>query len=684
MKSWSKVLVCKCAGIIALAAFAAPGDLVFSEDFEQTLDGWKPFKKSAHNPWKIESGIGRPRGVAMPPTSCLVWERSAEDSPTYGLMRIVPVKPGQILKLTVSTLMESDPKGFTKGPNVAIGIGNAKKFSIWKATNRFAEHNLRDVHGWHTLELTLPAIPAEADRIQIVFEVDGKSVGRFRFDDLEIRVAEEKELDLFTCSRAGWTGAEGKVLFSSVVCIGSEKCPRKDLVLRLSAGAKSWPVALDSRNIAESVVDIAELPLGATPVRLTASAADGKELGSVERTFTREPVRPMGKRPKVHFDAHQRMVIDGEPIFPLGIYWHYRDNDDDEALKMLAASPFNFVVSYDKNLSREMMDRLAATGKKVFVNLSVAYKFPPEARTRPLKTIKSEADAEAFVREKVALLKNHPALLGWYIADELPQSMMPTLRARQVLLKRLDPEHVTGMCLIGANGLREFSDCADWMGMDCYPVGGLSASEEEKVHPNMQMFSAICERAQEQTKGLKPVWPVPQAFNWQADYPNETYPWMRFPNFAECRSQAWLNLAGGGNGFCYFMFHSIYRAWKKGDRQPYEDLIRSVEEVRKLGNIFLSTESAPQIAEVPTSLSVRSLSHRGARYVILCNKTWQSVAGQLVLPDAWDAASVEVGEKTVLKGGTTLAYDLPPIGVSVMRLIRKNDLIKAKKGKTKL
>ena len=268
------------------------------------------------------------------------------------------------------------------------------------------------------------------------------------------------------------------------------------------------------------------------------------------------------------------------------------------------------------------MDRLAATGKKVFVNLSVAYKFPPEARAHPLKAIKSEADAEAFVREKVALLKNHPALLGWYIADELPQSMVPTLRARQALLKRLDPEHVTGMCLIGANGLREFSDCADWMGMDCYPVGGLSASEEEKVHPNMQMFSAICERAQEQTKGLKPVWPVPQAFNWAWYRPTVRNPEHRVPTAEEFDNMTWQAIAAGANGLVYYVFEDIFTKQDPADAErTWTYMKKTTLTVRDRMPILLSRPGRTSMT-FPKGVNARAwTTDSGETWVLAVNTT---------------------------------------------------------------
>ena len=66
-------------------AVAFGGDVLFSESFENGLSDWKPFKRIPFDAWKVEKGIGRPVGVACPPTTCLVWERKADDPEPYDL-----------------------------------------------------------------------------------------------------------------------------------------------------------------------------------------------------------------------------------------------------------------------------------------------------------------------------------------------------------------------------------------------------------------------------------------------------------------------------------------------------------------------------------------------------------------------------------------------------------------------
>ena len=89
----------------------------------------------------------------------------------------------------------------------------------------------------------------------------------------------------------------------------------------------------------------------------------------------------------------------------------------------------------------------------------------------------------------------------------------------------------------------------------------------------------------------------------------------------------------------YFMFNSIYGEWKKGNRQPYEDLMCSVGEVRKLADVLLSVEPAPKVAGMTDKIAVRAISHKGSQYVIVCNRTWQPVSGELKLEGAWRRAT---------------------------------------------
>ena len=56
--------------------------------------------------------------------------------------------------------------------------------------------------------------------------------------------------------------------------------------------------------------------------------------------------------------------------------------------------------------------------------------------------LKTEADEEALIRSRVKQFRDHPALLAWYLNDELPQTYMPRLEAHQRWVAQ-DDNHFT-------------------------------------------------------------------------------------------------------------------------------------------------------------------------------------------------------------------------------------------------
>ena len=68
------------------------------------------------------------------------------------------------------------------------------------------------------------------------------------------------------------------------------------------------------------------------------------------------------------------------------------------------------------------------------------------------------------------------------------------------------------------------------------------------------------------------------------------------------------------------------------------------------------------------SLTARAFLYEGRAYVVACNLTWSRRAATLTLSGQWQKPMTEVGAPARLVGGNELKIDLPPIGVSVIRL----------------
>jgi hypothetical protein len=71
----------------------------------------------------------------------------------------------------------------------------------------------------------------------------------------------------------------------------------------------------------------------------------------------------------------------------------------------------------------------------------------------------------------------HPVTRGWYVADEPGVQDIGVERWWAQQIRALDPAHPTLSVHFGCSGaqasetMRPFTDAADWLGTDCYPVG---------------------------------------------------------------------------------------------------------------------------------------------------------------------------------------------------------------------
>lgn len=647
---------------VAILGAAVLSALVPNGGFEQGLDGWEV--RGEKKVWCLGAGAGRPPKPSTPPTQALVWERGESDPKGAWIGTEVPVEPGRIYRITVWATVDR-LSGNKRNPGFSVGIGTKVRYSKWCCSTRlrFDRTEEVDLDGWRRLTNVTPPIPGDADRMVIALQVDGDAVGRVRFDDVTLEPIGERVIENFCCMAPGRAASSGPVLFSASLCYDVTRYPPAAVRAKLKWNSGERTMKLVGADAVELDVDAAEFQMGPNEVTLSLETVDGRTIAKEAIDFTRTAPDPEKRRTK--FDARGRLLVDGRPVFPLGVYWHYCNNGDEEAYDLLAKTPFNFVVSYDKDLKDTAeLDRFHKRGFGVFSSLAHCY---PWISYRPAG-VKDEASAVRHVERVVKMIRNHPAHWGWYLVDEPTMDKIPSVLAQYRRVKALDPDHVCGTMTWTPNDQRMLAQCGEFVGVDTYPIGCLGATEEQKKFPDLAEITRECAIAREQVRGRRPLWQAPQAFNWQGDFPKVKYPWMRMPTREEFVSQAWQSIASHADGFCWFDFRSIYADWKKGDHAPFENLCAALEEVRRLSPVLLSDEAPPALKGMDATLTARSFQYEGCAYVVACNLTWKRRTATLELSGEWSDPVTEVGAAATLDGGHRLALDLPPIGVSVLRL----------------
>ncbi|NLX96351.1 MAG: hypothetical protein GXY83_09255 [Rhodopirellula sp.] len=380
----------------------------------------------------------------------------------------------------------------------------------------------------------------------------------------------------------------------------------------------------------------AGLPVGQYTLTVRLLSPDAKELQSASHRIER---MPDGFQPTCTIDESRRLLVGGKPFFPLGMYFSTIKEDD---LKTFADSKFNCLMAYGSP-RRDQMDLAERYGVKVIYSIKDWYfgaKYcPPD--------IKSIADEEGKIRRRVGEFRDHPALLAWYLNDELPQSYMEQLNAHRRFVEAEDPHHPTWVVLYQYREVRDYVESFDVIGTDPYPVGRAAAS-------GAAQWTAETFR---QVLGARPLWQVPQVFNWANYHKGSSKPDQhRTPTFDEMRSMTWQCIAEGANGLVFYSWYDIHRNADVPFAAQWDKLKRIAAEVDRWSPVLLSVEPVPAVSFAgespqggpPEWLHAIVRRYQGRLYLFAVNDGDGDGMFQCVLPQSPKSVK-EAGESRAVK-----------------------------------
>ena len=362
-------------------------------------------------------------------------------------------------------------------------------------------------------------------------------------------------------------------------------------------------------NTADLKFSTAKLSPGTYDVETQLIGPDGKSLGVTHETLVR---KPDNFKPHSRIDEHRRLLVDGKPFFPLGMYWGSAKEED---LKLYADSKFNCLMPYNSPKTEEQMDLLDKHGLKVIYSVKDWYfgsKWCPGS-------IKSVADEEPALRQRVQKFHNHPALLAWYLNDELPQEFMPQLEAHQRIVSEEDPDHPTWVVLYQVNQIGSYSRTCDVIGSDPYPIGRPAGKTALPAVAGQWTIETS-----RQMRCARPMWQVPQVFNW-ANYwkDEERQKNARTPSFDEMRSMSWQCIAEGATGLVLYSWQDIKRNQDVPFDVQWDRLKQIAAEIDQMAPILLSIDPAPATETLlpasPEGIHLLAKSYDGKLYLFAVN-----------------------------------------------------------------
>ena len=634
-----------CAVLVALFANAAEFKSPRLRD-AGFADGSKEWTIPASG-WQVASGAGRGGSAAL----------ASEGSAAGEVSQRLAIEAGTRYRFGAWVKRDRPRRKGDAEPKIALRWFSWQDKFIGEAVAAIAvDNNPDDTGGWVRYEGLSPAVRGPYGDLYVALPQGFE--GRIFFDDFYFFPDGGKTVGSLVSSAYRDEAAKGKVRFAVELNVNIVANPVEGLKAGFSfegADGKTFALKPDELTADKAIVavDVARLKQGASRASFSLAAADGKPLGEAALDFTRVAA-PTPRR--VTIDEYNRTIVDGKPFFPLGMF---AGGLSQEQIDTYVKGPFNCILCY--NPSEKAMDRCRDAGIMFIDNIK---DYVPGSKWVK-KGCETKEKALAELRAHVERVRNHPALLAWYTNDEAPLSQFSCLKEFNDFVHSIDANHPTYTVIDRPEHARRFAPTYDVIGMDPYPIGN-NRGGIDIAHG----WAAV---AKEGMYGFRPMWHVPQAYNWYWHEARRKIagddPDLRFPTREEFKSMIWQPVAAGANGLIPYSFHDIYRHARRDEADALFGMVcEEMAEVKAHEDVLLSLPG-PAAEKVPSGLAVRTYRAKDGVWVLACNLTRKPIK-----------ATLRFGERIVrpvctIGGGVTspepgvLVAELPPIGVALVSTV---------------
>ena len=508
-----------------------------------------------------------------------------------------------------------------------------------------------------------PAVaPKGAMWATVRLEVVPDTSGEAWFDDVFFEPSDREPVAGLHSSAYRDEQSEGSVTFAAALRPVSGVASVRGVFSFVGSDGKKHELPANEMmpTCAKITVPVAYLPMGKSTISFRLHTEDGaKNLGGAELAFTR--VSKECPR-RVTFDRIGRTIVDGKPFFPLGAYWsitkpYHKFNlpkIDAESIVKFAKGPFNCVMPYEMP-TKEQMDLCHSHGIKVIYSLITQFGgngWDPSGND----PARRHSPAAARLIEK---FKNHPALLAWYVNDERSVREMPSLLGRFRSVKELDPNHPAWTVLYQIDELCDYMGTFDVMGTDPYPIGHYPISNAWKW----------ADAARRSTMGIRPLWQVPQIFDWAAFHktPEKT---DRMPTRDEMANMFWQQIAAGANGLVGYSYTYMMRSPTTPFDKAFNDVCSAMQTVRDQFDVLLSDGTPPKFSLPSGDVVARTWRQGSKVYLLTVNTSRNKAMARVALNGigVFGAIRTRIGDGDVRRDGRDIVFSLPPIGFTLVEV----------------
>ncbi len=398
-------------------------------------------------------------------------------------------------------------------------------------------------------------------------------------------------------------------------------------------------------------------------VNLIPVALQSLNLGDNQRTVEVEcqgerkeyPVKLIRLAPKSHevkIDyASGGLTVEGLPFLPTGFYSSLR-GDNYRFLNSEVTEGINLYSPYHNILPENQKDRMGYLDLCAKLGIQVNYNVCSLAAGRGGVGTKSNAsldDRLQLLREEVKRVKDHPALLSYYIADEPDgQGVSPEyLKRAYEVIHEIDPYHPVSVVIISSLPARRYEQTYDIVMADPYPIPQAAASEAPRMIREIY----------DQMKYEKAVWLVPQVFGGGEI-------WRREPNKREVRAMCYGSILSGARAI-----QGFHRMPDSGSPLLWNGFKEVAVELQQL-TPYLYDPNPIQVKTNTSQVIAKAYRANGNLLLIAQNMDNEPCPLKLNVPmqPLHDVArQVFENRTTAIRGGWITDF-LPPFGTAVYKI----------------
>lgn len=362
-------------------------------------------------------------------------------------------------------------------------------------------------------------------------------------------------------------------------------------------------------------------------------------------------IEKLDTAPSWYIDSHGRFIRNGELFFPLGFY----ASDVAESVADMDGTPFNTILAYRPPTTAKL-DLAASYNVNVIFAINSFYYDTEGAYYRPPELV-TEEDEVPVIINTVNQYKDHPALLAWYMSDELQVDYFgPRMIKHQQAVAQTDNRHPT----LTVNPLVEIPEvymrCTDVLGVDNYPLYG--KPNDDLAAPGRLARDAV------EALPRRGMWHVAQSFDWTY-YGRDG----RSPTREELRSMCWQYVIEGATGLLLYQLPLMHR----DPDVPFEvlmgDATAVADQIVSLLPVVLSIEPTPQVtSNAAATLNWTVRSRDNYDYVLAVSNVREGQNATFTAPTAMTVDVVGEGRSVPVSSDGSFTDNFAGLALHIYRM----------------